>query len=134
MRFSLVLSVKESNITMFKKLVPLFFPKKYFLIEGQLIYNIILVSGIQSRDSVFLQIICHYRLLEDNGYSFLCCTMYPVAYLFYTQQFVSLNPIPLICPFPCPLPFGNHKFVFYIYESVSVLHIQSFVLFFRFHI
>ena len=32
------------------------------------------------------------------------------------------------------LPFGNHKFVFCICESVSVLHIHSFVLFFKFHI
>ena len=35
--------------------------------------------------------------------------------------------------YPSPLfPFGNHKFVFYVYESISVLHIYSFVLFFRF--
>ena len=30
-----------------------------------------------------------------------------------------------------PLPFGNHKFVFYVCKSVSVLYIDSFVLFFK---
>ena len=30
------------------------------------------------------------------------------------------------------LPFGNHMFVFYVCESVSVLHIHSFVFFFFF--
>ena len=29
-----------------------------------------------------------------------------VVYSFYTKQFVSLNPLPLSCPFP--LPTGNH--------------------------
>ena len=32
-------------------------------------------------------------------------------------------------------PFGNHKFVFCVRESISVLYINSFVsLFFRFHL
>ena len=29
--------------------------------------------------------------------------------------------------YPFPLPFGNHEFVFYVCESVSVLQISSFV-------
>ena len=55
-----------------------------------------------------------------------------VFYLFYVQQFISVNPILLICPFP--VPFANHKFVFYVCEPISVLYIDSFVLFFRLHI
>ena len=34
---------------------------------------------------------------------------------------------------PFPFPFGNHKFLSYVYETLSVLYIDSFVLFFRFH-
>ena len=48
-----------------------------FFIQVQLMYNIILVSGIQHSDLVFLQIILHYRLLQDNAYNSLCCTVYP---------------------------------------------------------
>ena len=33
-----------------------------------------------------------------------------------------------------PFPFDSPKFVFYVCEPVSVLHIDSFVLIFRFHI
>ena len=43
---------------------------------------------------------------------------------------MSANPKPLIYSFLFPLPFGNHKFVYYVYESVSVLQISSFVSFF----
>ena len=46
----------------------------------------------------------------------LCYNMF-VAYLFYTEKFVSLNPLPLSCPSLCPLPNGNHLFVLCIYES-----------------
>ena len=34
---------------------------------------------------------------------------------------------------PC-LPFGNRRFVFCVYESASVLYMESLVLFFRFHV
>ena len=40
-----------------------------------MIYNIVFVSGVQHRDLVFLQIIFHYRLLQDNGYTSLCYTV-----------------------------------------------------------
>ena len=56
---------------------------------------------------------------------------FPVVYLFYTQWFVSTNPIYLICP-SLPLLFGNHKFIFCICESISVLSIYSFALYFIF--
>ena len=53
-----------------------------------------------------------------------------VAYLFYTRQFVLLNPLPLF--FRSLLASGNHQFVLYICEFVYIL-LYSFVLFFRFH-
>ena len=72
-----------------------------FLIEIQLIYIIILVSNVQHNDSIFLQIIFHYKLLQDNGcgmlYIFVAYLFYIgmlcifVAYLFYMQYFVSIN-------------------------------------------
>ena len=38
-------------------------------------------------------IILHLKLLQNNGYISLCSTIiYLVAYLFYTEYFVSLNP------------------------------------------
>ena len=102
----------------------------FLLIEIWQIYNIMLVSGIQHSDSVFLQIIFYYRLLQDNGCNSLCYTVYLCFLSFiYIQQFVSVNPIPLICPFP-----SNHKFVFFVYKSVSVLRIHSIVIFFGFYI
>ena len=32
---------------------------------------------------------------------------------------------------PTSFPFGNHTFVFYVFESLSVLKISSFVSFFK---
>ena len=80
----------------------------------------ILVSGIQHSDSVFLQIILHLKLLQNNAFISLCCTTYPCC-LFYTQQFVSLDSLPLSCPSSFIFPTGNHQFVLYICESLSVL-------------
>ena len=44
---------------------------------------------------------------------------------------VCINPKLLISP-PPPFPIGNHKFVFYVCESLSVLEISSFVSLFFF--
>ena len=44
-----------------------------FSIEVWLIYNIILVSGVQHRDSTVLQSILHLKLLQNNGSISLCC-------------------------------------------------------------
>ena len=87
-----------------------------FLIEVQLIYNIILVSGVQDSNLIFLQNTLHTKI-----------TIFPVLYitslqhLFYTQQFVPLNPLHLFCSSRHPLPSGNHQFVLCICESASVL-------------
>ena len=56
-------SFKKDLITFRRK----HFFLSFFLIEVQLIYNILSVSGVQHSDSEFLQIICHYRLLQDIG-------------------------------------------------------------------
>ena len=71
-----------------------------------------------------------YRLLQNIEYSSLCYTEVLVGYLFYMQQGVCVNPNLLIYPSPTPFPFGNHKFVFYVLESLSVLQISSFASFF----
>ena len=90
-------------------------------------------SSIQHSDSVFLQIVLHYRLLQDNRYNYLCYTVYPcclsILYVVLIVCILDVNLVPLICP-PLFLPFGDYKVVFYICESVSVLQIYSFVLFF----
>jgi len=51
---------------------------------------------------------------------------------FYVYLLVSVNPIFLIYPFS-PSLFGNHQFVFNVCKCVSVLCIDSLVLFFRLH-
>ena len=64
------------------------------LLSLQLIYNVILNSGIQQSDSVIIltgrqrcicsfQIFFHYRLPQDTEYSSLCYNQAPVVYLFY---------------------------------------------------
>ena len=51
----------------------------FFKIEVQLIYNIMLVSGIQqsNSDTYIFQILLHYRLLQDIEYSSLCYAVSP---------------------------------------------------------
>ena len=80
---------------------------------------------------VFFQIIFALRLLQDIDYNSLCYVVNPVAYLFYEQQFLSVNPILLIYSSHPTLTFsfGNQKFVSYVCEFASVLYINSFVLF-----
>ena len=62
--------------------------KKKKFIEVQLIYSVVLVSGIQQSDSVIyidvdFQILFHYRLLQDNEFSSLCYTVGPCWLSFY---------------------------------------------------
>ena len=46
---------------------------------------------------------------------------------------VAYIPYFLFIPSPLSFLFGNCKLVFYVYESASTFNIDSFVLFFRFH-
>ena len=63
---------------------------KIYFVEVQLIYNIVLVSGVYHSDSIFLQIILHYRLLQDNGYNSLCYTAYPCCLSIFFKNFIYL--------------------------------------------
>ena len=48
----------------------------FFKIEVQLIYNVVLISGVQQSDSVVhIYILFHYSLLQDTEYSSLCYTV-----------------------------------------------------------
>ena len=68
---------------------------------------------------LFFQILFHFKLLQSIEYNSLCCSigLYGLSVL-YTV--VSVNPMFLIYIL-LPFPFDNHKFVFYVCESVSVL-------------
>ena len=57
-----------------------------FFIEVYLIYNDVLVSGVEQSDSVvyiLLQILFHYRLLQDIEYSSLCYSVGPCCLSFF---------------------------------------------------
>ena len=66
----------------------------------------------------FFSIIGFYKILN-----IVPCAIQQVlvVYLFYIQQCVYVNPKPLIYPPLLATPFGNHKFVSYACESISVL-------------
>ena len=66
---------------------------------------------------VLFQILFHHRLLQDTDYSSLCNTVgsYCLSILYVIK--LNINPKFLTCP--C-FPFGNHKFVFHVCESVSL--------------
>ena len=85
-----------------------------------------LVSGVQ-------QILFHYRLLQDTEYSSLFYMVGPCCFIYFIySRCVSVNLELLIYPHPAPtFSFGSRKFVFYVFESVSVSQISSFVSFFK---
>ena len=108
-----------------------------------------LVSVVQQSDSVvcvsiyththiythiytLLQVLSHYSLLWDIEYSSLCYTVGPCCVPVLSIGVWSANTKLLIClSFPFPFLFGNHKFVSYVCESVSILYISLFVSFFK---
>ena len=63
------------------------------------------VSGVQHSDSVFLQIILHYKFLHNNGYSSLCYAVDPSCLSVLVFIFAPF------CVSLLHLPFGNCKFV-----------------------
>ena len=93
-----------------------------------MIYNVVLVSGVQQSDSVIhihisilLQVLFPFRLLLNIEQSSLCYAVSPcwlsilsIVVCLCQSQTTNLS-------LPQPFPFGNHKFVFYVCESVSVL-------------
>ena len=66
-------------------------------------------------------------LLRDIECSSLCYSLL-VTYFIYSSVHM-LIPNPSSIPSPA-FPFGNHKFVFYVCESISVLYISHFYHFF----
>ena len=74
----------------------------FFLIEIQLICDVVLVSGVPHNDSVIYslsQILFPRRLLQNIEYSSLCIQQ-ALVYLFHTQQYVYVNPKLLVYPSP----------------------------------
>ena len=57
----------------------------------QTVSTIVLVSGIQRSDSVFLQIIHHLKFLQDNGYNSQC--IFLLIYRIYSSLclFISMS-------------------------------------------
>ena len=107
---------------------------KFFLLK--LIYSVLLqliysVSGVQQSDSIIyilFQILFHYRLSQDIDVEEVL-----VVDLSYREWCVSVNPKFLIFPY-LSSPFGNHKFVFYVCESVCFVNKFTCIMFFEFHI
>ena len=104
-----------------------FFIFKIF-IRVQLIYNVVLVSAVQQSESVIhihistlFQILFPYGSLQSIEQSSLCSTagLYQLTILYIVVCICQSQPPNL--SFPLPFPAGNHKFVFYICESVSFL-------------
>ena len=66
------------------------------------------------------QILFVCRLLQNSKYSSLCYTVIGPCF-FYIYYCVYVTPKFLIYLSSAPFPFGNHKFVFYVCDSISVL-------------
>ena len=101
-----------------------------FLIEVQLIYNVVLsiklyCKVIHYTYMHFFQIIFPYKSLYNTEYGFLPYTVGPWS-LLYIWYSVCVNPKPLIHPYPLTFHFGIQKLVFCVYASISVLYILLF--------
>ena len=88
-----------------------------------LIYNIVLVSGVQQgysvihiHTSIFFHILFPYRLLQNIEYSSLYSRSLLITCFIYSKVYM-LIPNPIYPSFP-PFPFCNC--VFKVNESVSV--------------
>ena len=90
-----------------------------------MIYNVVLVSGVQQSDSViciyiyqfFFQILSHYRLLQDIEYSSLCYTvgscwlsiLYIVVCIFFEGILLLNQTEPLKYPITVDYGFKHSK-------------------------
>ena len=76
---------------------------------------------IQFTESVLFQIIFHYRLLQDIEYSSLSYPVGPYCLsILYIVVGICKSQTPNLS-FPAPaIRFGNHNFIFYVCESISV--------------
>ena len=75
----------------------------------------------------YIYIYIYIYIYQNNEQSFLCYTVGPWWLTILYLQHVYVNPKLLIYP-PSPFPFDNHKFVFYVCGSVSVLYTSHLVL------
>ena len=103
----------------------------------QLIYNVLLVSGIQQSDSVvYIHMFILFRFFSHTGrlseyirQSFLCYTEGPCWLpILYTVACMCSPQVPDLF-LPQSFSFGSPKFVFDIYKSASALEISSSVSF-----
>ena len=118
-----------------------------FKIKVQLIYYVMLVSGVQQRDSgeyiyiytfiyiciytqIYMyicmrifQIVFPYMLLKNIEYSSLCYNQVLVVYLFYIQQCVSVNPNLLI-----HLPLSLLAATSLLSQQPIILRLHQFIL------
>ena len=86
------------------------------------IYNTVFASGAQHSDSVFLQIIFHYRFLQDNGY-FLCYAVNPFTCFIYSNLQAWTDAF--------SLEFSTKRFCFYIWKlkaTAIILYLYTLVL------
>ena len=77
--------------------------------------------GHKESDSTEQPVLLSYSIISSYKIMAIisCLIQYILAaYLFNTLEFVSTNPILLICPSPLFLTFGNHRFIFQ-YVSLS---------------
>ena len=70
---------------------------------------------------IFFQIIFHYRLLQDAKYSPLFYKVNPSCLsILCIVVCICKSRISKFIPLSIPFPSGNHKFIFYVCEFVSV--------------
>ena len=111
-----------------------------FCIGVQLTNNVVVVSGVQQSDSVIhiyvymsilFQVLFPYRLLQNIEYSSLGYTVGPCwLSIKYIVMCVCYSQTPNLPSLPTAFPFGNHKLVFHVFGSISVLYISLLVFFY----
>ena len=64
----------------------------FFLIEVELIYNVILVSGVEQSDSAtYFLYSFPLKLLQDIAYNPLCCTIGPCLFMYVSLHLPISN-------------------------------------------
>lgn len=91
--------------------------------EVELMYNILLVLGVQHSYLIFLQVVLqrYYKIIECIPCAAHCI---PVTNLFCIEWFLPLNPLLLFCPSPkaphVPPHGGHHSFVLCTWNGVAM--------------
>ena len=124
----IIVSLLFHLVIYFKHIFILLFFIILFFIDIQLVYNVVLVTGVQQEQSDSVtQISIFLRFFTLIGYCEIL-SYFPVAYSrsLLVICFIYGSEYMLIPNFP----FSNRKSVFYVSESISVLYINLFVSFF----